>query len=241
MSRGVEKQAIYRSDEDRRVFLALLTTTAREHGISLFAYCLMGNHFHILLAIADTPLAISMQKFLTCYSLYFNRVHERSGHVFESRYKAEPCEDLAYLIQLTAYIHRNPVRAGLVAKCADWPWSSHAEFLNPESRILDFSRLEDICDITPEELRTRYLERIENADSDIRPELSVLLKLAASTAGVHADELTPAHRSRAHTNAKRLFIDWASEEGYSDILIASALNCSRAAVSMFRSRNAATS
>ncbi len=237
ISRGVLKQDIYRSDEDRHVFMSVLARTIREHGLSIFAYCLMGNHFHILLAVADTPLGIAMHKLLTSYSLYFNRTHERVGHVFESRYKAIPCEDLKYLIRLVAYIHLNPVRAGIVSDPSEWRWSSHAALFDDNSSLLSLSRLSDISGLSIDALRELYLELIDDKRTPTRRGLDDLLALAATACGVESSALSAGMRTRAHTRAKTMFATWGREEGYSDTDIARALNCSKAAVSLLKKRN----
>ena len=119
MSRGVERRVIFSSDTDRRTFLTYLIDAIQRFNLSVFAYCLMGNHFHMLLAVRDIPLETAMKNLLSHYALYFNWKHERVGHLFQGRYGALVCQNIDYIVQLIAYIHLNPVRAGLAPTPAD--------------------------------------------------------------------------------------------------------------------------
>ena len=92
--------------------------------IDVFAYVLMGNHYHILLRTRRANLKKAMHWFGTTYTQRFNRRHSRSGHLFQGRYKSIIVQNDAYLLQLSYYIHRNPLRAGLVKRLADYRWSS---------------------------------------------------------------------------------------------------------------------
>lgn len=96
----------------------------REMGAQVLAYCLMGNHFHLVVKVAASTLSAFMQRLSGSYGAGFNRRHDRVGHLFESRYKDKLCLDDRYLLALIHYIHMNPVRAGLVSAPEEWPWSS---------------------------------------------------------------------------------------------------------------------
>jgi REP element-mobilizing transposase RayT len=124
MARGVDGCSIYIDDVDRNRFLSSLHRIISESGASLLAYCLMGNHFHLALKVSRTPLSILMHRILPGYAITFNNRHDRTGHLFQRRHEAKLCMTDAYLAALIRYIHLNPVRAGLVSKPEDWPWSS---------------------------------------------------------------------------------------------------------------------
>ena len=124
MARGVDGRSIFMDDADRNGFLTALKRVNLESGAILLAYCLMGNHFHLALKVGRTPLSILMHRVLTGHALTFNRRHERTGHLFQSRHEAKLCLTDTYLTALIRYIHLNPVRAGLVSKPEDWAWSS---------------------------------------------------------------------------------------------------------------------
>ena len=92
----------------------------------------MPNHFHLAIQVGAVPLAYIMQRILTSYAITFNLRYGRTGHLFEGRHKANPCLDDRYLLNLIRYIQMNPVRAGLVARAEDWPWSSRAPLELPD-------------------------------------------------------------------------------------------------------------
>ncbi len=124
-SRGDRREDIYDNDEDRKIFLALLTDVCQTHNWVCHAYCLMGNHYHLLIETPDGNLAKGMRQLNGVYTQTYNRVHDRAGHVFQGRYKAILVEKDNYLLELARYIVLNPVRAGMVRSAKDWPWSSY--------------------------------------------------------------------------------------------------------------------
>jgi REP element-mobilizing transposase RayT len=126
MARGVDGRETFTDDRDRQLFLTALAELKAETRFSLLAYCLMGNHFHLAIKVGHIPLSSILQRLLTRYALTFNSRHDRTGHLFQARYKAVLCTDDAYLVRLIEYIHANPVRAGFVASAESWRWSSAA-------------------------------------------------------------------------------------------------------------------
>lgn len=129
MGRGIERTKIFRNQKDREDFLARLAILCRDGLVVVYAWALMPNHFHLLLRTGQQPLSTSMRKLLTGYVVNFNKRHKRSGHLFQNRYKSIVCEDDPYLLELTRYIHLNPLRAGLVdslAELNEYPWSGHS-------------------------------------------------------------------------------------------------------------------
>ena len=129
MARGNNGQKIFRGEADYRFFVEGLGRTRENHPFRLYAFCLMPNHFHLLAEVGEAPTARIMQALLTAYSREFNRRHDHRGHVFQGRYKAIVCDKESYLLELTRYIHLNPVRARLVKRPEDWPWSGHRCYL----------------------------------------------------------------------------------------------------------------
>ncbi len=132
MGRGIEKSKIFRQDADREDFLDRLADLCREGYIVVFAWALMPNHFHLLLRTGRYPIHRSMKKLLTGYVINFNRRYRRYGHLFQNRYKSILCEEDPYLLELTRYIHLNPVRAGMVKgldELNDYPWTGHSAIM----------------------------------------------------------------------------------------------------------------
>ena len=124
-ARGDRRGLIYRSDNDRLTWLSILGETCERFGFSVRAYCLMGNHFHILLETDYGQLGRGMCHLNGKYSRYFNRTHGLVGHVLQGRYKAILCQSELYEDELSRYIELNPVRAHMVLHPIDWLWSSY--------------------------------------------------------------------------------------------------------------------
>jgi putative transposase len=137
MGRGIEKTKIFREDADRRDFLSRLAELSLKGYLLVYAWALMDSHFHLLVRSGSYPLAKSMRKLLTGYVINFNRRHKRYGHLFQNRYKSIVCEDDPYLLEITRYIHLNPVRAGVVRDLrglATYPWTGHSALLGKKKR-----------------------------------------------------------------------------------------------------------
>lgn len=138
MSKGNGGQEIFLDGADWREFLAILSQIKARNAFDLFAYCLMPNHFHLLVRVGVFPISLVMQHLLTRYSKFFNFRNRRRGHLFQGRFKALSCDQDAYFLELVRYIHLNPVRAGLVGAPGDWPWSGHHEYVSSsEHRLID--------------------------------------------------------------------------------------------------------
>lgn len=125
MARGVRKSQLFIDDVDRRKFLRILTAALERFGCVCFAYCLMGNHFHLVIQTPRGNISRFMQFVNGVYGQYFNWRHRYTGHVYEGRFKAPVIEDGHYLGSAIAYVARNPVEALLVKDAADWKWSSY--------------------------------------------------------------------------------------------------------------------
>ncbi len=129
MGRGIDGTKIFRSDEDRTDFVNRLAPLAQDGSLVVYAWALMPNHFHLLVRTGRRPLFRSLKRLLTGYVVNFNRRHRRYGHLFQNRYKSIICEEDPYLLELTRYIHLNPVRGGLVHRLSElrrYPWTGHS-------------------------------------------------------------------------------------------------------------------
>ncbi len=125
-SRGDRRCTIFRTDSDRLVWLALLAETCERFDFVVHAYCLMGNHYHLVVQTRQGRLSRGMRYLNGNYSQYFNRQHGLVGHVFQGRYRAILCQADAYLMELARYTVLNPVRAKLAVHPRDWMWSSYS-------------------------------------------------------------------------------------------------------------------
>ena len=127
-SRGNERKEIFRSRADREKFLSYLESAIDRYGVTVHVYCLMTNHYHLLLETPRGNLSHFMRYLNGAYTTYFNVKRKRSGHLFQGRYKAIVVDADEYAIELSRYIHLNPVRAHLVAKPQEHEWSSYRSY-----------------------------------------------------------------------------------------------------------------
>ena len=130
IQRGNDRQAIVRSDSDRVLLLSLIDEYAKLHAVQIHAYVLMDNHFHLLATPATSEgLPLMMQAVGRRYVRHVNSTYQRTGSLWEGRYKSTLIETERYLLACMAYIDLNPVRAGMVAQAKDYPWSSHRHYV----------------------------------------------------------------------------------------------------------------
>jgi putative transposase len=124
-TRGNNKQAIFLDDDDRQRFLLLLERTSRRYGWVVYAYCLMTNHYHVVLQLSDRGLSRGMCELNGNYALGFNYRHGRSNHVFGRRFWDSHVDTDAYFYETCRYVVLNPVRVGLETQIGSWRWSSY--------------------------------------------------------------------------------------------------------------------
>lgn len=126
-ARGDRREPIVEDDIDRQAWVDLLGETCLRLNWRVHAWCLMSNHYHLLLEVPEGNLSPGMRHLNGVWSQQFNRRHGRVGHVFQGRFKAIVVERETYLLELARYVVLNPVRAGMVTDVADYPWSSYAD------------------------------------------------------------------------------------------------------------------
>ena len=135
MSRGVGRSIIYEDDDDRNKFLALLSSLLKKCRVTLHAWCLMDNHYHLLAKGKMSSISELMRKLNAAYALYFNERHDRVGHLFQGRFRSEPIESEDYYLTVLRYIHQNPVKALITPTCS-YPWSSFDHYVDAP-RLVD--------------------------------------------------------------------------------------------------------
>jgi len=129
MARGNDGRKTFLDAQDYQAFFRALSEQKQKTPFLIYAFCLMPNHFHLLMETERFSLSVIMQRLLTRYVKRFNFRHQRVGHLFQGRYKAILCQKDSYLQELIRYIHLNPVRAKMVKEVSAWKWSSHREYL----------------------------------------------------------------------------------------------------------------
>ena len=132
-SRGNRRQQIFVDDRDREFFLGMLATICARRGWSCRGYCLMSNHYHVVVETPHADLSAGMQALNGEYAHYFNFVHGAVGHLFQARFHAVLVESDPHLAELSRYLALNPVRAGLARTARDWRWSSYPAIADSRS------------------------------------------------------------------------------------------------------------
>ena len=129
MLRGINKQQIFEEQEDYYKFLDILKRYKPISKFELYAYCLMGNHIHLLIKVTDEPIEQVFKRVGGKFVYWYNVKYQRVGHLFQDRFKSEPVETNEYFWTVIRYIHQNPVKAGLCKKLEDYPYSSYREYV----------------------------------------------------------------------------------------------------------------
>jgi len=132
-SRGNEKKAVFKNIRDREKFLEYLESASKRYKAVVHVYCLMDNHYHLLLETPSGNLPQIMHHINGAYTTYFNIKRERFGHLFQGRYKAILIDKDEYSKELSRYIHLNPVRAGLVKTPEEYEWSSYRSYIGAKA------------------------------------------------------------------------------------------------------------
>lgn len=127
--RGINGQRIFEDEQDNQKFIEVLKDFKAVSEYTVFAYCLMGNHAHLLIKVGAEGLDRVFKRIGGRYVYWYNNKYRRRGHLFQDRYKSEPVENGAYLLTVLRYIHQNPVRAGFCKTCGDYANSSYREYL----------------------------------------------------------------------------------------------------------------
>ena len=135
MLRGVNQQQIFEDSEDCDKFLQVLKDCKAISEFKLFAYCLMGNHIHILLQETKEPLELLMKRIATRFVYWYNIKYRRAGHLFQDRFKSEPIENDAYFLTVLRYIHQNPIKAGICTAVEAYKNSSYNEYFKSSDLI----------------------------------------------------------------------------------------------------------
>ena len=163
MLRGINRQQIFEDEEDNEVFLQILLDNKAISGYQIFAYCLMGNHVHLLLKEGSESLEHSFKRIGAKYVYWYNAKYQRIGHLFQDRFKSEVVEDSRYLCTVIRYIHQNPLKAGLCSRLEEYPFSSYREYISrPElvdmEAVTEYVSRESVIEMSREELSEQCLE-----------------------------------------------------------------------------------
>lgn len=139
ITRGNQKQSVFQGKRDYEKYLAILLKYKNRFGFKLFAFCLMPNHVHLLMQVAN-PVSVPqiMHRINLSYTLYYNYTHDKVGHLWQDRFKSRIVETDAYLEECACYIENNPVRANLASHVTEHPWNSRVFRLAGNNLLDDF-------------------------------------------------------------------------------------------------------
>ncbi len=168
MHRGNDGTEIFKSSKDREKFLEYVGKAAERYSIKIHSYCLMTNHYHLLIETPHPNLSQAIKWINVGYVAYFNRKHRRSGHLFQGWFKAVVIDADEYLKHLSRYIHLNPIRAGMVEHCKDYPWSSYPVFSGyaKARKWLEIHWLLSLFGRSRKKAMARYREFVESVQNE---------------------------------------------------------------------------
>ena len=167
MLRGINRQQIFYDEEDNQYFISLLSRYKEVCEYQLYAYCLMGNHVHLLIKVGKEALDMIFRRICTAFVSWYNFKYERVGHLFQDRYKSEPVEDDAYFFTVLRYILRNPVKAGLCKEVESYAYSSAGEYFSDILGITDTEFAKSL--IGTDKLKKFISENCDDNCLDIQP------------------------------------------------------------------------
>ncbi len=139
IGRGIEGKYIFKEERDKEALISRIKETLRKSSMQMYAWCIMSNHFHLLIQTGKTTLSEFMRKILTGYAVNYNKLYKRKGYLFQNRYKSIVCDKDEYFLPLVRYIHLNPVKARLVAieQLKSYRWSGHKEIVKDIEGMID--------------------------------------------------------------------------------------------------------
>lgn len=165
MLRGINRQTIFEDDADCNKFVETIQRCKGKSKFELYAYCLMGNHVHLLLKEGAESISLIMQRICSGFVFWYNCKYDRYGHLLQERYKSEVVENEVYLLTVLRYIHRNPIKAGISNTVEGYKWSSIHEYIGKQN-IID---TEFVLGLFAEEKQTakkKFVEYISELNDD---------------------------------------------------------------------------
>ena len=181
MVQGIGKEYVFPDDESKGYYLSCLQKAREKHYAKIVAFCVMGNHAHILVVVESAKgLAEYFRRANADYAMYYNRRQKRVGYVFRDRFRSELITGEKYMANCVAYIQNNPVKAGMVERAEDYQWSSYVNYLTGRG-ITDFDEAAKYFDTSPENMREVMKERtwnwMEHDDMEHEDKFAVLQEL----------------------------------------------------------------
>ena len=135
MLRGIDKRDIFLTNSDYEKFIECLKKSKKKASYTIYAYCLMTNHIHMLIKAEEEEIGDTIRRITVSYAQYYNIKNGRTGHLFQNRFKSEPVNTDRYFLTVLRYIHQNPVKAGMVENVEDYRWSSYNIYAHKNSLV----------------------------------------------------------------------------------------------------------
>ena len=171
MARSVRKTALFKSEEDYEIFYMILQTTKEKYPFFIHSYCMMTTHFHMLITTQNDEIWKIMKRLMQTYAMYFNRKYGTRGHVFDARYVSCLIEDGRYFLEVSRYIHLNPVRAFMVRNPLDYKYSSYGSIVSRKAD--DILERQDILNYFIGNQEEKYRMFVEGSISHEEQELLI--------------------------------------------------------------------
>ncbi len=225
--RGNNKNYIFEENDEKEKYIQTIRKYKERYNFKLYAYCIMGNHVHMLMEVSDTPLSKVMQGIQQVYTYYYNKKYDRSGHVFEQRYKAILCSKDEYLLALIRYIHQNPVRSGLEGGL-NYKYSSHNSYIhhnyydlidkefplslfssNLINQINEYNKFVGendniISGLEEKGLTIEIVENTKEKEDENKYPISIIIKNVCNYYNINQQEINIKERTRRLVNARKV-------------------------------------
>jgi len=238
INRGVGKMNIFRHPDDYGYFEELMCFYMKSYGITLHNYCLMSNHYHLLIEITQENLSKFMRQLNMNYAIYYNKKYKRVGHLWQGRFKSWYVTDEAYLYTLMLYIEQNPLKARMVKRLEEYPYSSCHYFLKDEiPECLQNAWIVQNHKEDKEAIKEMLNSRV---DSAVLQELKTASSLVEAPNNDKKPDITKLEKMFKHSeeiDKRNKKIVQAYEKGYSQHMIAKVLGLNQATVQRIIKRN----
>lgn len=188
MLRGINKQTIFEEDEDRERFLDTIQRYRTISKYEVYGYCLMSNHVHLLLKENEEAISTAIKRISSSYVYWYNWKYDRCGHLFQERYKSETVENDGYFLTVLRYIHKNPVKAGLIKNIQEYKWSSYNEYIK-KPVIIDATFALQIFSTERKNATQLFIEHTNEQNEDKCLEYSEKSRLSDNEVGEYIEKL----------------------------------------------------
>lgn len=232
VNRGVEQRVVFEDAGDYEYFEELMCLYAKSYGITIHNYCLMSNHYHLLVEIGQPNLSKFMKQLGMSYSIYFNKKHKRSGHLWQGRFKSWYVVNEAYLYTLMIYIEQNPLKAKIVKDMAEYPYSSYHYFfdVNNIPEWLRQSWIVQNYKNDTEAIKAFLNSTVDSSQLDEMKRASALVEASNTKKRLNTETLKNQLQKTKGMKQRNEQIVKAYEKGYSQQMIATSLGITQQAV-----------